>query len=987
MFKVNQTDPRKQLAPHVLPWLLGITMFIVYVLTLNRWVTLANILPVAKLSGFLWQPDVSNPLLFLATLPFRLLPVAAIPLALNLLAAVCAAVTLALLARSVAILPRDRTTAQRMRERNPLAFLTTSSAWFPPTLAVVMLGLQFGFWENATSFTGEMLNLMIFSFILWLLLEYRLDERPGRLTLAALVYGAGLTDNWALIGFLPVFIAAIIWLKGLEFFSLRFLSRMLLCGLTGLLLLLLMPIVGTFSSNTSMSFWELLKPALRLDWQVIHAVTVGSVRHNLLLMAMTTLLPVLMMSIRWSRTLGDSSRMGTELANQMFHMIHTVIFAACLWIMFDPPFSPGQLAAGSPALTFYYLAALALGYYCGYFLLIFGYKNKSSRRSAKPDPALPGALNALSPVIYWGTYAVAALAAVSLAYKNLPLLHAVNDDTLKQYAELTVQSLPKDGGILLSDGEGVDIPMARTLLIQAELARTGRDKDFLVVDTQSLNWAPYLRFLHQKAPKVWPQIVGDKDMGNVNPIGLVSILNLLAESNNICYLNPSFGYYFEVFYLEPHGLVYRLKALPKATLLPPALSASQITENQDFWNRVVEDKFPEIEKGMVFNQPVTGKNPASWLIRQLHGQSDANPNALLAANLYSRALNYWGVQLQRAGQLPAAANCFAHAQKINPDNLVAGINLKFNQSLQSGTAPSLNPNQAISADQFGKYRDWSSLLNGNGPFDDPNYCFQSGLICMANTFHDQPLPLTRQSLAEFNRVRQLVPDNLVTRLKIAQLYLFNRLPGPALEALHDPLTHPFRFGLTASNSIDLNVLASAAYFQNDETARGGELLDLEMSRHPDNDALITSAAQAYMIHGLYTNALHIISRRLAHTPDDPQWLFGKGYANLQIHHYDEAINAFTRVLEIATNDPTARFNRALAYLDSDRLNDARADYVALQSTYTNSFQVAYGLAEVAWRQHETNAAIRNYEIYLANAPTNSAEFKTVGERLNQLQKK
>ncbi|HEY5346333.1 MAG TPA: tetratricopeptide repeat protein, partial [Verrucomicrobiae bacterium] len=101
----------------------------------------------------------------------------------------------------------------------------------------------------------------------------------------------------------------------------------------------------------------------------------------------------------------------------------------------------------------------------------------------------------------------------------------------------------------------------------------------------------------------------------------------------------------------------------------------------------------------------------------------------------------------------------------------------------------------------------------------------------------------------------------------------------------------------------------------------------------------------------------------------------------------KAITAFTRVINITTNDPTARFNRALAYLQSDRLDDARADYAALQTTYTNSYQVAFGLAEVAWRQHRTNDAVDNYKIYLANAPTNSAEVKTVHERLDQLQKK
>jgi Flp pilus assembly protein TadD len=208
-----------------------------------------------------------------------------------------------------------------------------------------------------------------------------------------------------------------------------------------------------------------------------------------------------------------------------------------------------------------------------------------------------------------------------------------------------------------------------------------------------------------------------------------------------------------------------------------------------------------------------------------------------------------------------------------------------------------------------------------------------------------------------------------------------------LEALQDPLDHPKRFGLNATNATELNVLASAAYFQKNEVPSGIALLELEMTRHPDDLNLVTAATQAYFMRGLYTNALRVIEHRLKQTPYDPQWLFGQGYANLQMGRYDQAITALTRVLEVSTNDPTARFNRALAYLQSDRLDKARADYLALQTSYTNSYQVAFGLAEVAWRQHATNDAIQNYEAYLANAPTNSAEFKTVRDRLTQLRGK
>jgi tetratricopeptide (TPR) repeat protein len=979
----NQTDPRKQFAPRFLPWLLALAMLTVYGLTLNHWVTLANLLPVANVSGFIWQPEFYNPLTFLFTYPFRWLPPAEIPLALNLFSAVCAAATLGFLARSVALLPHDRTEMERTREPNDFAFLTTGSAWFPPLLAVAMLGLEFGFWQHATSFTGESLNILIFAVIVWLLLEFRLDERLGRLQLAALIYGAGLTNNWALIGFLPVFVVAIIWLRGLEFFNLRFLVRMGLCALAGMLFFLLLPIVGKFSGNFSVSFWELLKPAWRLDWQVITAIGNDDVRHNLLIMSVTTFLPVLVMAIRWSANFGDNSHLGTALANYMFHGVHAVIFTVCVWVMFDSPFSPGQLSLGSPALTMYYLSALGVGYYCGYYLLVFGKKAVATRRNPSPMPALPGKFNLLSPVIYSGIYVAAALAVGTLIYKNLAPIHAINDHTLLKYAQFMEQNLPPGGGILLSDAEDIGSnPQTRTLLMQAALARSGHTQKYPVLDTQSLNWAPYQRFLHKKFPQKWPLVVGEKDMGGVKPLAILSTLNSLAKSNTLCYLNPSFGYYFELFYLEPHGLTYQLKTLPADTLIPPPLSTNLLAENQNFWNQFAQTELPRLEKAVAPRDPnsiLNIKNPADWLLMHLHDQSDVNPNARLVTGFYSRALDYWGVELQRAGQLAAAAECFTNALAINPDNIAATANLEFNHSLQTGVAATV-AFEHITPDQFGKYRNWNSVLNATGPFDEPSFVFANSTLLAQGG-------LMRQAVAPFNRLRQLVPDNLPVRLWLAQLYLANRLPDRALEALHDPQTHPLRFFLTESNSTELNLLTAAAYFQKNEAPRGIKLFELEISRHPTNTTLLTTATRVYFMSGLYTNALRIIDRRLAQTPDDPQWLFGQGFANLQIGNYDQAITALTRVMELTTNNPTARFNRALAYLKNDQLDLARADYVQLQSTYTNSFQVAYGLGEIAWRQHHTNEAVKNFQLYLATAPTNAVELKTIRARLNQLQKK
>jgi len=975
MSKEYQNQPLKSFAPRYLPWLLGLVMLIVYLFTLNPWVNLLNLGQVARVSGWVWQPQLNSPLTYLVTYPFRWLPAAQIPLALNIFAALCAATVLALLARIIALLPHDRTDLERTRERSDFAFLTGWVAWLPPTLAVLIGGLQMTLWLHATNFTGEMFDLLLFVGILWQLMEYRLDERESRLFVAAAVYGAGLAEDWAFIGFFPIFLTAIIWLRKLDFFNLRFLWRMVLLGLVGLSSLLLLPLLAKMNGQIPLTLWESLKPNLQMDWSVLKAIQQEPVRHNLALMSLTTLLPVLVFSIRWSASFGDRSHLGSMLTRYLFHFVHTVIFAACLWIMFDPPFSPRLLGMGVPALTLYAMAILSIGYYAGYFLLVFGVAAKTSRRQSHPAPALPDALQWLCPVIVVTTLFFSTAAIALLLYKNGPAIHSTNDDTLLKYARFVSQNLPSDGGILLCDSDSTaQIQASRAFLIQAMLTRENRAKNFLVVDTQSLNWAPYHRFLNAQNPAKWPLIVNVTNTGSVNPVGILSMLSLLSRSNNLCYLNPSYGYYFEQFYQEPHGLVYRLKTLPEDILLPPPLDQSLTAENESFWNKVSESALPAIETALTLTPSGDLKKIGNQILDNLHVPAEPNLNAVYAGTLYSRALNAWGVQLQRANALDLAFARFSLALKFNPDNVAATINLDFNRTLRSGVAKSVNLGQ-VSPERFGKYRDWNAVLNACGPFDETSFCFEDGLLLASQN------SLFRQSVSPFSRVRQLAPENLPTRLWLAQLFLFNRLPDRALEALQEPLANPARFSLNKSNSTEIHVLASAVYFQKNDSARGAEYLEQEIAQHPDDDTLLTASAQAFLMRGLYTNALRVVERKLARTPDDPQWLFGKGYASLQLARYDQAIATLSRLLEIQANDPTALFNRAFAYLQSDRLDQARADYAQLQSTYTNSFQIAYGLGEIARRQHRTNEAVRHFKIYLANAPTNAAELPSVRERL------
>lgn len=968
----TRIDPRKNFVPRILPWLLAAVALAVYWFTLSRWLSLPSLEAVAKISGWTWQPELFNPLQVLITYPFRWLPAAQVPIALNVFAAVCAAMTLGLLARSIALLPHDRTDAQRRRERSDFSFLTTGSAWLPPVLAVAACGLQLTFWEHATNFTGEMFELLLVAFVIWLLLEYRLDERVGRLYLAAAVYGAGMVENWAMAGFLPVFIAAVIWIRGVSFFNLRFLQWMALCGLAGFSLALLLPTWGLVSGKIPGAYWWLaLKASLAPQYNYVLKTCFLSCIHpqqyfQLIALLLAYLMPLFVLAIRWQSSFGDSSRMGMALASFMFHVVHAILLFICLWLVLDPSFSPREKGFG---LTLYYFIALSVGYYSGYFLLVFG--RKASSRSPTPPPPAP--LQFLNPFIFAGVFALAALTIAGLVYKNAPLVRDVNDTTLARYASLLEENLPHRGGFLLSDDP------QHLFLVQAALARDGRAKEFVPLDTKSLVVPAYHRYLHEKFPEKWPYTVVDSELtNNVGPFHLISLLSMLGATNGLYYLHPSYGYFFEQFYLEPHGLVYRLQPLPRDTLLPPPLDQNQIAENEAFWSRVADDAFPSLEREITLPDPNARKTSGERLLARLHVVREQNPNAVVAGVYYSRDLDFWGVELQRTGELKRAAACFEMAQKLNPDNVVAQVNLQFNQDLRAGRPVPVDRSK-VTRDQFGKYHNWNEVANANGPYDEPSFCFVYGVqLARANGCF-------RQAAACFNRVRELDPDYLPARLWLAQSYLFSGLPDRALEALHDPLAQPQRFSLTESNSMDLDILAAGAYFQKTNFLQGARLLELEINRHPDNNDLLTATMQAFTRYGLFTNARAVIDRKLKLAPDDPTGLFGKGYVCLQLHDYNDAIAALTRLLAIQTNNADARFNRALAYLDSGQLDAARADYRQLQQTYTNSFPVAYGLGEIAWRKHETNEAIRNYKIYMANANTNTAEGTNVILRLRDLE--
>src|SRR5436190_872292 len=100
---------------------------------------------------------------------------------------------------SVSLLPHDRTHQQRLRETSDFSLLTIPLRWVPPVVAAIICGLQLTFWENATVASNDMLDLLVFAYIIRNILEYRIAENESWLFRAALVYGLALPSLWAMI--------------------------------------------------------------------------------------------------------------------------------------------------------------------------------------------------------------------------------------------------------------------------------------------------------------------------------------------------------------------------------------------------------------------------------------------------------------------------------------------------------------------------------------------------------------------------------------------------------------------------------------------------------------------------------------------------------------------------------------------------------------------------------------------------------------------
>ncbi|MDB6065773.1 MAG: Tetratricopeptide 2 repeat protein [Pedosphaera sp.] len=847
-----ENGQRKRFVTSLLPWLLGGGMFIVYLCTLYHQVTPTSLNQVMVFSGWSWKPPLYGPLTFLVTAPLRLFPASMAPLALNLLNALVAGLALTLLARSVALLPHDRTFDERQREQSEFSILSIPTAWLPPVFAVLVCGLQMTFWEHSIEVTGEMVNLLLFAYVIRCLLEFRIGQKDSWITRAAFAYGLGMANDWAMIGFFPLFVAAVVWIKGFEFFNVRFLLRTMGFGMLGLALILLFPIMVSFAHIPNAGFFAALRTILKVEKDILLQVP----RPLLLLLSLTSILPVFVIGIRWASHFGDNSPIGIFLATFAFHVVHGLFLLACIWVAMDSPISPRQKGLGLPFLGFYYLGALSTGYFIGYFLLIFGTKPGKSRQSAQP---FMQAINVGVTALVW---LLAIAVPLALICKNFPQIQAKKASVriFDRFFSRVEQQLPPNGAVVMSDNPTM------LFYLQAKLNKPGKESKYLLLDTGAIQESgTYFKMLEKTYPQFHLSgMLTNSASKTPQDIDLVHLLEKLSQANNIYYLYPSFGYYFERFYQQPHGLVYQLKPYGTNSWFAPSLSKDLITENESFWKTAGSSEVPELTAAI---HKLQHPSESSWwqrLLKSAHLTGDPNTLALQAGTFYSRALNYWGVELERTGANEQAGKCFEQAQQLNPNNVAAQINRMFNRNLIAGKEPVIQVAKSIE-DKFGSARAWGQVLGEDGPFEDPNFCFELGLAFAKGGNY-------RQAIQQMDRVRQLAPNFVTAPIDLAQLYLFTQA-YPAELSYNYPCALGYSNALVAADQ----ALRIAPDDLNGLFYKGTSLLEM----------------------GAYAKAIQPLTQLISLQTNNYAAHLNRAIANLKVDNLDAAKKDYETVLTVA----------------------------------------------------------------------------------------
>jgi tetratricopeptide (TPR) repeat protein len=994
------------------PWLVLVAALVLYGLTLNHWVTINSLPFAAQISGWDWHPGPLSwrpapqyhPLTLILTFPLRLLPMNWRIPCLNLLTAVCAALTLGILARSVRLLPHGRTKDQlaararasmsmgeavsslhdnaangRLQNGGAYSLLSVRATFLPAAFAILLLAAQLTFWQNAVSGTGEMIDLLVFAGLILCLLEFRISQNNKWLSLFAFAYGMGTANNWALIGFFPCFLVALIWIKRLSFFNWRFLASLAGWGTVGLLLYGLVPLLGAI--NNDGSFWRLLRQSLAEQ----HLLLIRMPRYFLLIAGLPTLLPLLFAAINWLSPEGEFS-VAHGIGRLLFQLLHVACLVIAVLMFFDISSSPSPRArfglgimGGPTFLSFYYLAALNVGYFSGYVLLVFG---RIVIDLWMQPTELIRAFNKTVLTLLW----VAAIVSPAiLLYVNFQHIRDLNSNAVTDFATEMATALPQKPAVVLADDP------TRLYLAMGASQRLGLPDQYIFVDSPSLRHGEYLRYLVKNYPTFRKELVDPARFpGEVTSRQIGLLLAHIALSQPVYYLHPSFGSYFEQACLTPHRLGQDLHPNPTNALSTLVLAPEEIATNQAYWHT--------LETGSLATLPKL---------------AERSPDARRIANYYSQMMDCWGADLQKAAtelKLPGqvkdamlndANDQFTEAYRLNTNNIIARANQQFNAHLRG--VPPAGPPIDLPELSGRIYGHWDIALTVFGTADVPELEIETGRY-----FAERGVYL--QAARSFERCLDIAPDNVVGALDLAKIYIDLGLVDAALGVINKVHTQP------TDNPLELLRVETLAYVTKGDFPQADALLTDARKKNPKDEKLNAVIAEFYRLIG-YT-VLHEGKRDAAQADaadksaalwfrkaltayDEQLQLLGghpgsaqeisaaslrKAEVQMATKDYEAALSTLNTLVSQEPDKPVPLLNRAVSELQLNSLDSAKNDFLAVEKMVSVPWLGVYlGLAQVAHKQNDKSGEIHFDQLYLKYASHAAPDFTNVTQQLHSLE--
>jgi tetratricopeptide (TPR) repeat protein len=935
-----------------LPWILGLIFLGLYLLTLNHWVSVETLGVLAQVVGWdFWGLRMTDPIFRLLTFPFQFVPQSAAILGISALNVVLASFTIVWLSRAVMLLPQDRSTDQRVRNADPDGLYVGKLAFLPPTIAALSLGLLFHFWQGATAATGGILNIFFLAYIIRNTLEHRLDGEYGWIYRASALYSVALVNNPLMVLLLPFWVGSLIWINGKDLFKYRdLIVRSFFCFLPGLLFFLYIPLTEYIAGRSDMSFFQLLKYFLGIYVQGIKVLP----PYILFIYSTFSILPLVLLSIRWDQTRSDNSGLNTTITRLGIRAMNIFFFLYTMAIAFDLPLCPRYLSPGVNGLEFHFIAALVLGYTTGYLLVVFHSPVNGSRQKRFPVSRM---MLMVRPLVY-GLVPVFGLAmAGGLVYRNYPELKQNRGETLYQLGCNLVEDIkeaekaePGKPITLLSDD-----PIC-LYLVQATLARQGDQSSYIFVNTRFLSYPWYHRRMTKYFPDRWPDIVSKaKDLTYLDTGNMVNWLHYYAGKEKVYYLHPSFGHFFEACRPTPEGLLTRMSPYKDADMSLWTLSAEKKEEAREYWTsqQARLDAIPAVSAS----------------------QKEIVGSIAYTAAYYARALNNYAVEFDKAGDRAQALKYFAEALRLYPRNLSALVNQTY---YQRGSL-SYNPEEQRKVDElFNNYESsWNKVELLCGKPDAPEQLVKLG----ENYMYNQQW---RQAYQCFLRVEQFEPNNSENMGALAYVDSMIGESQRALDRIRKTKARYKELNIPQSEWIVLETQEAACLISTGQEKEALKLMLDARKNNPQDTSIANMLIRAYIANNNFSEALFMIDRQLASAPDNAENIRRKVFCLLGLQRPADALPLLDDLLRKNPSSNSLKVLRVTTLIQMNLLQQAKDEYLAMLEENQDNLVAILGLAEVSEQMQLKDEAINWFSRALTNAYILDEEVEMVKKRIEAL---